>query len=213
MEQGSASATPNFAQSTQQQLSVNVVTQNQSNAQQHTFSLSADSYEEVFKGMLLKSCLNFIKNIIFKLYSEITKKLYGDDQGFAELIDATGNVQQANIIYDADTFRTDLSSQLGNVTFLAAPNGTALPPGTIVLQRKLCQDKDGRLWSMDGEQVTLVPEQQVVHTTTPSVPTTTTATPSSTASGIEERWFESEEILSWTTSKIARYYIYFPENV
>lgn len=72
---------------------------------------------------------------------EITKKLYGDDQGFAELIDASGNIQQANIIYDTDAFRTDLGGQ--GVTFLSAPNGT-LPPGTIVLQRKICQDKDGK---------------------------------------------------------------------
>ncbi len=73
--------------------------------------------------------------------TEITKKLYGDDQGFAELIDASGNIQQANIIYDTDAFRNDLGSQ--GVTFLASgPNGT-LPPGTILLQRKICPDKDG----------------------------------------------------------------------
>lgn len=77
-----------------------------------------------------------ITNITFQFVSEITKKLYGDDQGFAELIDASGNIQQANIIYDTEA----VGSQ--GVTFLAAPNGT-LPPGTIVLQRKLCQDRDG----------------------------------------------------------------------
>lgn len=60
----------------------------------------------------------------------------------------------------------------------------------------------GRYWSMEGvggEQVALAPEQQQ------SV-TTTTAPTSSAAVVVEERWFESEEGLSWTTSKIARYF-------
>lgn len=61
----------------------------------------------------------------------------------------------------------------------------------------------GRLWSMEGvgEQLTLVPEQQSVHT--PAAPAIAASTSASNPT-IEERWFESEDVLSWTPSKIAR---------
>ncbi len=64
----------------------------------------------------------------------------------------------------------------------------------------------GRYWSMEGvgEQLTLVPTEQQAQTTstaTSSVPTSTT----NAVATIEERWFESDEVLSWSTSKIARY--------
>lgn len=91
-----------------------------------TLSLSSmDSYEDVFK--------------------EITKKLYGDES-LAEVIDGAGNISQpANIIYEGDGFRVDgsaLTAGAGGMTLVTTgPNG--LPPGTIVLQRRLHQDEKG----------------------------------------------------------------------
>ena len=68
------------------------------------------------------------------MFKEITKKLYGDD-GLA-LISDTGDPASGSIVYDTDgTFRTDATGALTLVT----TNG--LPPGTIVVQRRLPDDK------------------------------------------------------------------------
>jgi hypothetical protein len=80
-----------------------------------------------------------------EVFKEITKKLYGDE-GLAEVIDGSGNIHQANIIYESDAFRGETAGGLpatGGLTLVAGPNG--LPPGTIVLQRRLHQDEKGEM--------------------------------------------------------------------
>jgi len=62
-----------------------------------------------------------------EVFKEITKKLYGEEEVTEE------------VIYDAgDAFRTD-----GLTVVAAAPNG--LPPGAIVVQRRIHQDDKGQL--------------------------------------------------------------------
>ena len=72
------------------------------------------------------------------MFKVITKKLYGEE-GLPEAIDAGAvgvgvGVGGANqLVYDHDIFRSD------GLTLVTTGNG--LPPGTIVLQRRLQDDK------------------------------------------------------------------------
>jgi hypothetical protein len=69
------------------------------------------------------------------MFKEITKKLYGDD-GLA-LINDTGDASGAgNIVYETDgTYRADVG---GGLTLV---NANGHPTGTIVVQRRLTDDK------------------------------------------------------------------------
>jgi len=53
--------------------------------------------------------------------------------------DPTDPTAAGSIIYDTDAFRTDTS---GAITFV---NANGLPPGTIVIQRRIPDDKGSRL--------------------------------------------------------------------
>lgn len=99
----------------------------------------ADCYEDAFK--------------------EITKKLYGDDAAslaIAEVLDpsviSSVTAQQPILYETADLFRHDVASAgalasntAGGLAIVAAtPGGNGLPAGTILVQRRL-QDEKGKL--------------------------------------------------------------------
>jgi len=75
------------------------------------------------------------------MFKEITKKLYGTEDGLALMADATDPTATGSIIYDSDAFRTDPS---GAITFV---NANGLPPGTIVIQRRIQDDKGTLKWN------------------------------------------------------------------
>lgn len=77
------------------------------------------------------------------MFKEITKKLYGEE-GIPDVIDAgatTTTVSNQSIVLDQDLFRTDGTG----LTFVTT-TANGLPPGTIVLQKRVTDDKGRRLF-------------------------------------------------------------------
>lgn len=130
--------------------------QQQQQQQQHQLLGTIDCYEDVFK--------------------EITKKLYGDDATggvtIADVLDSSLMGNQS-IVYDtSDLFRQDVITQGtnnagaltqnnavntggGGLAIVAAQGSNGLPPGTILVQRRLQDDKGNEMINLMISYLTL----------------------------------------------------------
>lgn len=110
------------------------------------------------------------------MFKEITKKLYGDDATggvtIADVLDSSLMGNQS-IVYDtSDLFRQDVITQGtnnagaltqnnavntggGGLAIVAAQGSNGLPPGTILVQRRLQDDKGNEMINLMISYLTL----------------------------------------------------------